>query len=326
MAQFDLPLEQLQTHRSGTPKPADFDEFWAATLTEARSFPVDATFTDYDAGLDELVVQDVRFSGFAGDRIHGWFLAPKHATGPLPVVVTYLGYGGGRGLPGEWTEWPSAGFAHLVVDSRGQGSGHRVGSTPDGPFTGPHAGGVLTLGIESPQTYYYRRLYTDAVRAVDAILEHPLIDPTRVTIAGNSQGGAITLAVAGLHEAPIAAMADVTFMSDIHRAIRITNDYPYAELKQWLAIHHGEERSRAEATVNYFDVTNFTPRATVPALFSVALMDTICPPSTVYAAYNAYAGPREIQVYEFNGHEHGRAYQAAVQRRWLKQRLEQLGE
>lgn len=40
-------------------------------------------------------------------------------------------------------------------------------------------------------------------------------------------------------------------------------------------------------------------------LFSVALMDPITPPSTVYAAYNQFAGPKDVRVYRFNGHEHG---------------------
>ena len=63
-------------------------------------------------------------------------------------------------------------------------------------------------------------------------------------------------------------------------------------------------------------------QASAPALFSVALMDTICPPSTVYAAYNAYGSERsdvakEIRVYPFNNHEGGLAFQSAEQLRWL---------
>jgi cephalosporin-C deacetylase len=60
-------------------------------------------------------------------------------------------------------------------------------------------------------------------------------------------------------------------------------------------------------TLSYFDGMSFAPRANCPALFSVALMDQICPPSTVYAAYNRYAGKKDIKIYEFNGHEGGQA-------------------
>jgi hypothetical protein len=56
-------------------------------------------------------------------------------------------------------------------------------------------------------------------------------------------------------------------------------------------------------------------RATAPA---VALMDQVCPPSTVYAAYNGYAGPKEIRVYPYNDHEGGEGFQQAEQLSWLK--------
>jgi cephalosporin-C deacetylase len=61
-------------------------------------------------------------------------------------------------------------------------------------------------------------------------------------------------------------------------------------------------------------------RATVPAMFSVAVMDQTCPPSTVFAAYNAYAGPKDIVVYEYNDHEGGEAFQRGEQLRWLARR------
>jgi cephalosporin-C deacetylase len=62
-------------------------------------------------------------------------------------------------------------------------------------------------------------------------------------------------------------------------------------------------------TLSYFDGMNFAVRSTSPALFSVALMDTICPPSTVYAAYNHYGGPKQIAVWPYNGHEGGEMFQ-----------------
>ena len=52
-------------------------------------------------------------------------------TGPLPTMVEYIGYGGGRGQPYEWLLWASAGYAHLVMDTRGQGGTWQGGDTSD---------------------------------------------------------------------------------------------------------------------------------------------------------------------------------------------------
>ena len=65
----------------------------------------------------------------------------------------------------------------------------------------------------------------------------------------------------------------------------------------------------------------FGARATAPALFSVALMDEICPPSTVYAAFHAYGGAKGLRVYPFNDHEGGQTFQEAAQLEWLAPRF-----
>jgi cephalosporin-C deacetylase len=309
MSQFDLPLETLVDYRPDRHEPADFDAFWDETIGEARGFPLDARFVEVDAGYRHLVTEDVTFNGFGGHPIKGWMLRPRGVDGPLPTVVTFIGYGGGRGLLGEWTALPSAGFAQLVMDVRGQGAGHRISDTADPGVGGPHSGGFLTMGIEDPRRYYYRRLFTDAVRAIEAAHAHPSVDPARVVISGGSQGGAITLAAAALtarhlDAVPAAAIVDVPFLSHVRRAIRITDASPYAELVRFFKVRRTPEE-QVFATLDYFDGVNFAARAPMPASFSVALMDDVCPPSTVYAAYNHYAGDRRITVYPFNGHEGG---------------------
>ena len=308
---FDLSLDQLHSYRGDVPDPDDFDSFWAESLAQARERSMtSATYTPVNTTLRALRVWDVRFPGFAGQPIRGWLLAPRAADGPLPCVVEYVGYGGGRGLPAEWLVWACSGYAHFVMDTRGQGSQWRTGDTPDlGPDgVGPHHPGFMTRGISDPRHYYYRRLIVDAVCAVDAARAHPIVDTSRVAVRGTSQGGGLALAVAALQPELAFAIADVPFLCDFPRATRITDELPYQEIARYLRAHRGAA-DQVFGTLAYFDGVNFAKRARVPALFSVALMDTICPPSTVYAAYNAYAGDKDIIEWEFNNHESGQIFQ-----------------
>lgn len=157
----------------------DFDRFWRETLAKAETDPLEPTFTPYDAGLSLVDVWDVRFTGFGGHRIAGWFLAPRGAAGPLPIVVQFLGYQGGRMWPMDWLVFPAAGYGVLVMDTRGQGT---ETADPD-PGANPQVPGFLTRGLTDRDSYYYRRVFTDAVRAVDAARSHPVADPARIVVA-----------------------------------------------------------------------------------------------------------------------------------------------
>jgi cephalosporin-C deacetylase len=194
------------------------------------------------------------------------------------------------------------------MDTRGQGSTWRQGDTPDiegdAAASGGQHPGFMTRGVLDPETYYYRRLMTDAVRAVEAARANPVVDPARVSVTGGSQGGGLTLAVAGLVPDLSLALPEVPFLCNWRRATTVTDGDPYHEIVRFARIHRNDE-DRIFRTLSYFDGLNFAVRAKAPALFSVGLMDQITPPSTVFAAYNHYAAPKEIAVYPFNGHEGG---------------------
>ncbi|MEE6295780.1 acetylxylan esterase [Georgenia wangjunii] len=323
MPLFDLGAEALTTYRPDVAEPSDFDAFWAATLAETRAHALDVTRERMDAGLPLVEVEDLTFSGFGGHRIRAWYLRPAGAAGELPAVVELLGYGGGRGYPHTRLLWPTAGYAYVVMDTRGQGSAGTLGHgvTPDPAGAGPATAGYLTRGIGDPHEMYFRRLYTDAVRAVEATRSLDGVDASRVAVTGVSQGGGISLAVAGLLPDVAAVMPDVPWLSHIRRGVEIAPDGPYAEVRTYLAAqrHHV---ATAMSTLSYVDGANLAARASAPALFSVALMDTVCPPSTVYASFNRYGGTdKTIEVYPFNGHEGGQDVQQAVQLRWLAERL-----
>ncbi len=314
---YDLPLDEARVYRPPLATPDDLGAFWAGTL--ARIGDAAPTLTRVDSGLVTVESYDVTLAGFDGHPVRAWLHLPAAPlrTGVLPGVVQFQGYNGGRGLPHEHVFWASAGYAHLVVDTRGQGSGWTTGATGDPVGSGSAQPGFLTRGIEAPDSYYYRRVYADAVAALEVLRGHDLVDPSRVVVAGGSQGGGISTSVAALAPSSVAGvLCDVPFLCDLRRAASVAQTDPYVELVRYLAAHR-DRVEQAFTTLSYFDVAVLGRLATAPSLWSVALMDLTCPPSTVFAAYNHYGGPKDIEVYEYNDHEGGEAFQRTRQIEWL---------
>ncbi|GHD86316.1 acetylxylan esterase [Streptomyces naganishii] len=320
MPQTDLTLAECLALRPQLAEPTGLDAFWARTLREARAHAGAPRFTPVDTGLTRVTTYDVTVPGFAGEPVRGWLHLPTGVSGPLGCVVEFLGYGRGRGLPNEQVLWANAGYAHFIMDTRGQGWSAAPGDTPDTAALSGTVPGFLTRGVESPQEHYYRRVFTDAVRFVEAAREHPAVDPDRIVVTGHSQGGGIALAVAALTPGLAGVMPDAPFLCDIRRGATIAGAPPYTELAEYLSLH----RDRAEqvfATLAHVDAAVLASRATAPALFSIAMMDDVCPPSTCFAAYHRYGGPKDLRVYEFNGHESGGAHHRREQLTWVRELL-----
>ncbi|MBN1291688.1 MAG: acetylxylan esterase [Candidatus Latescibacteria bacterium] len=315
---FDMPEEELVIYKPERTEPADFEKFWRRTLIETCEYELNATFQKIDYGLKHIETFDVTFNGFGGQPIKGWFNVPRGREKSLPCVVEYIGYGGGRGFPMDWLIWASAGYAHFIMDTRGQGSSWQPGDTPDPEPAGssPHYPGFMTKGIYDPDTYYYRRVFADAVRAIEAAKSNSIVDTEKIAVRGVSQGGGISIAAAGLEPSIKAVLTNVPFLCHYRRATELIDTMPYEEISRFLKIHR-DKVDVVFKTLSYFDGLNFAVRAKARALFAVGLMDDICPPSTVYAAYNYYAGEKEIRVWRYNQHDGGGTFQVVDEIKFL---------
>ncbi|KAJ1683078.1 hypothetical protein LUZ63_021694 [Rhynchospora breviuscula] len=320
MPHTDLPLAELRDCRGDVTEPDDFDPFWEQSLDQARQLAGEVTTAAAATPLTSLTVDDVTFGGFGGEPVRAWVI--RSSDRPAPTVVEFVGYGGGRGNPAEHLRWASAGFTHVVMDVRGQGSAWGSGGdTPDPHGSAAAFPGFMTRGIEDPATYYYRRLIVDAVRLLDQLGTLPGVDPDRIAVTGVSQGGGIALAAAALSPTVRAVLPDVPFLCHFRRSVELATTTPYNEVARYLAVH----RDRTDAvfrTLSYVDAVSFARRITVPALFSVGLMDDVVLPSTVFAAFNALAATdRRIEVYGFNGHDGGGVAHWQIQVDWLTERI-----
>jgi len=80
----------------------------------------------------------------------------------------------------------------------------------------------------------------------------------------------------------------------------------YDELRTYFRLFDPRHEREGEVftKLGYIDVQHQAPRIKAEVLMFTGLMDTICPPSTQFAAYNKLTAARNIVLYPDYGHEY----------------------
>ena len=300
---FDIPLEGLWEYQGRNPRPADFDAFWDEGVAEMHAVDPQAELLPADFQTSFAECFDLYFSGVGGARIHAKLLRPRHVSEPQPAVLMFHGYSGNSG---DWVDklgYAAAGFTVAAMDSRGQG-----GLSQDtGGVTGGTLHGHIIRGLDDePQKLLFRQIFLDTAELARIVMDMPHVDETRVGALGGSQGGALTLACAALEPRIWRAAPAFPFLCDYQRVWELDLDEnAYAELREYF--RRFDPRHEREVPVftklGYIDVQHLCPRIKAEVLFATSLRDTICPPSTQFAAYNKIHAPKTMTLYPDFGHE-----------------------
>lgn len=300
---FDLPLEKLKEYQGINPRPHDFDEYWDKALEEMKSIDpqVELIPSEFQAPFAECF--DLYFTGVGGARIHAKYLRPKNSDKPHPAVLMFHGYSGSSGSWSDKLGYVASGFSVAALDCRGQG-----GLSEDvGGVKGNTLHGHIIRGLgDSPEKLLYRSIFLDTAQLARIVMDIPEVDENRVGALGGSQGGGLTLACAAL-EPRIKRLAPVyPFLCDYKRVweMDLARD-AYQELKDYFRRFDPTHAREEEifTTLGYIDVQHLAKRIKGEVLMAVGLSDTVCPPSTQFAAYNKITSKKEMVIYPDYGHE-----------------------
>jgi cephalosporin-C deacetylase len=301
---FDMPYDSLQTYTGTNPRPADFDDYWENALAEMRSVDPEISLTPAEFHAPFAECFHLRFTGVNGARVHAKFLRPRQIAAPSPALLLFHGYSGNSGDWADKLAYVAAGFTVAALDCRGQG-----GLSEDaGGVKGHTLNGHIIRGLDDdPAKMLYRAIFLDTAQLAGIVMGMSGVDAARVGATGGSQGGGLTLACAALEPRIRRAAPVFPFLSDYRRVWDIDQDVDaYAELREWFRRFdpRHEREDEVFTKLGYIDIQHLGPRIRAEVLMGVGLMDTICPPSTQFAAYNKITSPKSLQVYPDFGHEH----------------------
>ncbi len=308
MPLVDLPLPELHRYAGRNPRPADFDAYWDDALRE-----LDATDPRPELRPSTVLRShavecfDLWFTGVGGARIYAKYIRPRAsvaAGAKHPAVLHFHGY---TGHTGDWLDklgWAAEGFCYAALDCRGQGGRSEDNLAVKGGTLRGHI--VRGLDDPDPRRLVFRQVFLDTVQLARVVLGFAEVDPGRVGCYGHSQGGALSLACAALEPRIRRAAPVYPFLSDYRRVweMDLARD-AYEELRLWFRSFDPRHERETEifTKLGYIDIQHLAPRVRAEVLMFTALMDTVTPPSTQFAAYNKLGAAKDLVVYPDFGHE-----------------------
>jgi cephalosporin-C deacetylase len=302
MPLVDLPVSDLFQYHSRSPRPEDFDTYWDCALAEMHAVAPRTEWVGADFQVPGVECFDLWFTGVRGARIHAKYLRPAGRTG-CPAVLHFHGYSGNSG---DWVDklaYVAAGFCVAALDCRGQGGlSEDVGGVKGNTFRGHIIRGLE----EGPDHLLFRHIFLDTAQLAGIVMDQPEVDSARVSVMGASQGGGLSLACAALEPRIHRAAIVHPFLSDYRRVWEMDLDVAaYEELRAWFRSFDPRHLREDHFfhTLGYIDVANLAPWIQAEVLMGCTLMDTICPPSTQFAAFNRIQSSKQVVFYHDYGHE-----------------------
>ncbi|MEM8781220.1 MAG: acetylxylan esterase [Planctomycetota bacterium] len=308
MPLIDLPLDELHAYTGRTPKPDDHDAYWRRGLAELDALDPQAELVPVDTGIPNVDCFDLWFTGVGGARVHAKYVRPSAWRGgdrPGPALLRFHGYTMDAGEWGAQLPYVSAGFRVAALDCRGQGG--RSTDPFDAAGTTLHGHIVRGLEDDDPDKLYYRNVFLDTALLARIVAGFDEVDADRLASCGGSQGGALSLVCASLETRIAKCATTFPFLCDYRRVWEMDlAKQAYDGLGQFFRRHDPQHRRIDHwfGKLGYIDVQHLTPRIAASVCMAIGLMDSVCPPSTQFAAYNKITSPKRLEVFPDFGHEH----------------------
>jgi len=148
--------------------------------------------------------------------------------------------------------------------------------------------------------------------------ERIINDAFNLGVMGGSQGGALAMVTASLDSRVKALVAFYPALCDVTGYLHgRAGGWPHMFDSRNMKLNNTPEKI---STTQYYDVVNFARRLQVPGYYSWGYNDPTCPPTSLYAAYNVIAAPKQLYVAHDAGHWRY-PEQTRLALKWLYERL-----
>jgi cephalosporin-C deacetylase-like acetyl esterase len=263
--------------------PADFDAYWKKQREIVSCAPATPVLTPIDSGDPQIEAFDVRIDCPGGAPLSGYLALPKDSAARSLPIILYPHSAGVRSSDlKRAVRMAKLGAMCLDFNAHGIPNGK-----PDEFYKALLDGALKDYRRRDAgdiERIYFRGMFLRLIRAIDFLTTRPQWDGKTFVVIGSSQGGGQSLIAAGLEPRITLCLASVPAICD-HTGFVANRVSGWPKLVQ---VDADGKPNEAEARVApYFDAMNFAARIKCPTVVTVGFIDRVCPPTSVYAAYNA---------------------------------------
>lgn len=284
--------------KSSLSVPDDFDAFWAGQKKKLSQVPMKTKLIPVTSPSKEIDCFDIHVDCLGGAPVSGYFARPKNARPKsLPAILWVHGAGVRSSSLPSAVSGASQGMLSLDINAHGIPNGRPDKYYAD--LTAMDLKDYRFRGRDSRETTYFLGMFLRLIRAVDFLTSQPEWDGKIVIVRGGSQGGGQSIAAAGLDSRVTFIAAGVPAICD-HSGNVVGRTAGWPKLVP-LGVD-GKPEPKALEAARYVDCMNLATRTKASAIFSVGFVDTVCPPTSVYATYNNLGGEKQIVNEPLMGH------------------------
>lgn len=291
-----------------TSSQSDADSFWDALCQQLAATPVDMSLErDSFYSQPEWRVYQMHYTSLDGYRLFAWLSIPQ-GPGPFPALLRMPDYGSVHDII----------YTPLRRDAIVMNPTHRGQRHSDATFQAQYPG-LLTEGIDHPDTYVMRQVFADGLRAVDALLGQTEAETGALALTGTGLGGSLALAAAARSYPVKAVAADTPIVLGHPAALGEATAYPLDELQDYLRVYP-HRREAVLGSSAPLDPVKTAHRVDAPVLLSLGRRDRGQCPIAIGEELAARLPQCDWRVYdggsEGGGHEH-----SIIRGRWLREQL-----
>jgi cephalosporin-C deacetylase len=262
-------------------EPSDFDAFWSKQREALKTIPMNPILrpiSDLPNGSKQFILQ---LDGIEGRKVYGYLSIPK-GTGKFPAVLSLPAFGDGT--------FPSDGLVNGDFSDKANAISLII-NVHNAPPNEIDPNAYKPDVFSDANKIYARYMVLAGLRALDYLTSRPDFNGS-LGVCGLSQGGGLSIMVAGLDSRVSALMVDNPAFCN-HHAWQVGKPAGFPQYFKNASAQNLDMDAVGKA-IKYYDAAYFLKRYRNPAMILTGYLDDVTPTESVFSAANQHRGQLTI--------------------------------